>query len=161
MIRDGSDYQLYIPKSDTYTLSTDSAFCLLEGYAEWVSAGENPDTFGQLFDDSALFLTAVSVQDDFADRTLDERMLSGDTWYYVEAQDSELEDVLDTVDVYTNMEVSAKELLDTKELEQSISQSAGVSQLADLLTCAVLEMNSSRSLQERRAAQRILPCFQA
>lgn len=139
VIRDGSDYQLYIPKSDTYTLSADSAFCLLEGYAEWVSAGENPDTFGQLFDDSALFLTAVSVQDDFADRTLDERMLSGDTWYYVEAQDGELEDVLDTVDVYTNMEVSAKELLDTKELEQSISQSAGASQLADLLTCAVLE----------------------
>ena len=66
-------------------------------------------------------------------------MLSGDTWYYVEAQDGELEDVLDTVDVYTNMEVSANELLDTKELEQSISQSAGASQLADLLTCAVLE----------------------
>ena len=38
VIRDGSDYQLYIPKSDTYTLSADSAFCLLEGYAEWVTS---------------------------------------------------------------------------------------------------------------------------
>ena len=145
VIRDGSDYKLYIPKSDAYTLSADTAFCLLDGYAEWVDAGSDQDSFGQLFDGSTLFLTAVSVQDDLADRILDDRTLEGGAWYYVEARDGELEDILEAVDVYTDMEVSAKELLDTKELEQSISQSAGAGQLADLLTCAV--MDNERFLQ--------------
>lgn len=61
VIRDGSDYALYIPQSDTYTLTEGMPICLLDGYTEWAAAGEDQDTFGQLFNDATLFLKTTAV----------------------------------------------------------------------------------------------------
>lgn len=139
VIRDGSDYALYIPQSDTYTLTEGMPICLLDGYTEWAAAGEDQDTFGQLFNDATLFLKTTAVDCTFSAKTVAGQPVSGDTWYYVTAEDGELADVIDDVDIYAEYSVPAKEMIDTAELEKSISESAGVNQIADLLTCAVAD----------------------
>lgn len=139
VIKDGSSYNLYIPKSDEYTLTDDTPLCMLNGYNEWVSEGSNEETYGTLFDDDCLFITAKSVSVDFKERTIDSQTINDDNWYYVEAEDGDLEDVISDVDVFEEFEVSAKEVIDIKEIEQNIAESEGIEQMADLLSCAIMD----------------------
>ena len=44
--------------------------CLLDGYTEWAAAGEDQDTFGQLFNDATLFLKTTAVDCTFSAKTV-------------------------------------------------------------------------------------------
>ena len=139
VIKDGSDYNLYIPKSDEYTLTNDTPLCMLNGYNEWVAEGSNQETYGMLFDDDCLFITAESVSVDFKELTIGSQTVNDEYWYYVEAVDGDLEDIISDVDVFEEFEVPANEVIDIEQIEQNLNESDGIKQMADLLSCAIME----------------------
>ncbi|MGN0584647.1 MAG: InlB B-repeat-containing protein [Ruminococcus sp.] len=129
VIRNGSDYKLYIPKSNEYTLTENTPLCMIDGYNEWIAAGSDEETFAELFEENSLFITAETVSCDFLQHPVGGQTVSGDKWYYVEARDGELADILSEVDVYEEFEVNPEEMLDIEALEQEIAESEGIRQM--------------------------------
>ena len=108
----------------------------MNGYNEWVAAGKNPNTFGDLYDDDTLFVSVNLVNDQFLVKESDKGTLSGKDWYFVTVENADLADIIDDVDVYMEENVEAEDLIDT---EQNILAGDGINQLEDLLTCAILD----------------------
>ena len=139
VVREGETYQFYIPKRAEFVITEKTPICFLNGYNEWVAAGKNPNTFGDLYDDDTLFVSVNLVNDQFLVKESDKGTLSGKDWYFVTVENADLADIIDDVDVYMEENVEAEDLIDTEQIEQNILAGDGINQLEDLLTCAILD----------------------
>ena len=120
----------------------------MNGYNEWVAAGKNPDTFGDLYDDDTLFVSVNLVNDQFLVKESDKGTLSGKDWYFVTVENADLADIIDDVDVYMEENVEAEDLIDTEQSEQNILAGDGINQLEDLLMCAILDDQTFQNLSD-------------
>ena len=122
----------------------------MNGYNEWVAAGKNPNTFGDLYDDDTLFVSVNLVNDQFLAKESDKGNLSGKDWYFVTVENADLADIIDDVDVYMEENVEAEDLIDTEQIEQNILAGDGINQLEDLLTCAILDDQTFQNLSDEK-----------
>ena len=122
----------------------------MNGYNEWVAAGKNPNTFGDLYDDDTLFVSVNLVNDQFLAKESDKGNLSGKDWYFVTVENADLADIIDDVDVYMEENVEAEDLIDTEQIEQNILEGDGINQLEDLLTCAILDDQTFQNLSDEK-----------
>ena len=150
MVREGETYQFYIPKRAEFVLTEKTPICFLNGYNEWVAAGKNPNTFGDLYDDDTLFVSVSMVNDQFLAKESDKGTLSGKDWYFVTVENADLADIIDDVDVYMEENVEAEDLIDTEQIEQNILAGDGINQLEDLLTCAILDDQTFQNLSDEK-----------
>ena len=150
VVREGETYQFYIPKRAEFVITEKTPICFLNGYDEWVAAGKNPDTFGDLYDDDTLFVSVNLVNDQFLVKESDKGTLSGKDWYFVTVENADLADIIDDVDVYMEENVEAEELIDTEQIEQNILAGDGIHQLEDLLTCAILDDETFQNLSDEK-----------
>ena len=150
VVREGETYQFYIPKRAEFVITEKTPICFLNGYNEWVAAGKNPDTFGDLYDDDTLFVSVNLVNDQFLAKESDKGTLSGKDWYFVTVEDADLADIIDDVDVYMEENVEAEDLIDTEQIEQNILAGDGINQLEDLLTCAILDDQTFQNLSDEK-----------
>ena len=123
----------------------------MNGYNEWVAAGKNPNTFGDLYDDDTLFVSVNLVNDQFLAKESDKGNLSGKDWYFVTVENADLADIIDDVDVYMEENVEAEDLIDTEQIEQNILAGDGINQLEDLLTCAILDDQTFQNLSDEKS----------
>ena len=150
VVREGETYQFYIPKRAEFVITEKTPICFLNGYDEWVAAGKNPDTFGDLYDDDTLFVSVNLVNDQFLVKESDKGTLSGKDWYFVTVENADLADIIDDVDVYMEENVEAEDLIDTEQIEQNILAGDGINQLEDLLTCAILDDQTFQNLSDEK-----------
>ena len=150
VVREGETYQFYIPKRAEFVITEKTPICFLNGYNEWVAAGKNPDTFGDLYDDDTLFVSVNLVNDQFLVKESDKGTLSGKDWYFVTVENADLADIIDDVDVYMEENVEAEDLIDTEQIEQNILEGDGINQLEDLLTCAILDDQTFQNLSDEK-----------
>ena len=150
VVREGETYQFYIPKRAEFVITEKTPICFLNGYNEWVAAGKNPDTFGDLYDDDTLFVSVNLVNDQFLVKESDKGTLSGKDWYFVTVENADLADIIDDVDVYMEENVEAEDLIDTEQIEQNILAGDGINQLEDLLTCAILDDETFQNLSDEK-----------
>ena len=150
VVREGETYQFYIPKRAEFVITEKTPICFLNGYDEWVAAGKNPDTFGDLYDDDTLFVSVNLVNDQFLVKESDKGTLSGKDWYFVTVENADLADIIDDVDVYMEENVDAEDLIDTEQIEQNILAGDGINQLEDLLTCAILDDQTFQNLSDEK-----------
>ena len=150
VVREGETYQFYIPKRAEFVITEKTPICFLNGYNEWVAAGKNPNTFGDLYDDDTLFVSVNLVNDQFLAKESDKGTLSGKDWYFVTVENADLADIIDDVDVYMEENVEAEELIDTEQIEQNILAGDGIHQLEDLLTCAILDDETFQNLSDEK-----------
>ena len=150
VVREGETYQFYIPKRAEFVITEKTPICFLNGYNEWVAAGKNPDTFGDLYDDDTLFVSVNLVNDQFLVKESDKGTLSGKDWYFVTVENADLADIIDDVDVYMEENVEAEDLIDTEQIEQNILAGDGIHQLEDLLTCAILDDETFQNLSDEK-----------
>ena len=151
VVREGETYQFYIPKCAEFVITEKTPICFLNGYNEWVAAGKNPDTFGDLYDDDTLFVSVNLVNDQFLVKESDKGTLSGKDWYFVTVENADLADIIDDVDVYMEENVEAEDLIDTEQIEQNILEGDGINQLEDLLTCAILDDQTFQNLSDEKS----------
>ena len=151
VVREGETYQFYIPKRAEFVITEKTPICFLNGYDEWVAAGKNPNTFGDLYDDTTLFVSVSMVNDQFLVKESDKGTLSGKDWYFVTVEDADLADIIDDVDVYMEEHVEAEDLIDTEQIEQNILEGDGIDQLEDLLTCAILDDETFQNLSDEKS----------
>ena len=151
VVREGETYQFYIPKRAEFVITEKTPICFLNGYNEWVAAGKNPDTFGDLYDDDTLFVSINLVNDQFLVKESDKGTLSGKDWYFVTVENADLADIIDDVDVYMEENVEAEDLIDTEQIEQNILAGDGINQLEDLLTCAILDDETFQNLSDEKS----------
>ena len=151
VVREGETYQFYIPKRAEFVITEKTPICFLNGYNEWVAAGKNPDTFGDLYDDDTLFVSVNLVNDQFLVKESDKGTLSGKDWYFVTVENADLADIIDDVDVYMEENVEAEDLIDTEQIEQNILEGDGIGQLEDLLTCAILDDETFQNLSDEKS----------
>ena len=151
VVREGETYQFYIPKRAEFVITEKTPICFLNGYDEWVAAGKNPNTFGDLYDDTTLFVSVSMVNDQFLVKESDKGTLSGKDWYFVTVEDADLADIIDDVDVYMEEHVEAEDLIDTEQIEQNILEGDGIGQLEDLLTCAILDDETFQNLSDEKS----------
>ncbi len=151
VVREGETYQFYIPKRAEFVITEKTPICFLNGYDEWVAAGKNPDTFGDLYDDDTLFVSVNLVNDQFLVKESDKGTLTGKDWYFVTVEDADLADIIDDVDVYMEENVEAEDLIDTEQIEQNILEGDGINQLEDLLTCAILDDETFQNLSDEKS----------
>ena len=151
VVREGETYQFYIPKRAEFVITEKTPICFLNGYNEWVAAGKNPDTFGDLYDDDTLFVSVNLVNDQFLAKESDKGTLSGKDWYFVTVENADLADIIDDVDVYMEENVEAEDLIDTEQIEQNILEGDGINQLEDLLTCAILDDQTFQNLSDEKS----------
>ena len=151
VVREGETYQFYIPKRAEFVITEKTPICFLNGYDEWVAAGKNPNTFGDLYDDDTLFVSVNLVNDQFLVKESDKGTLSGKDWYFVTVEDADLADIIDDVDVYMEENVEAEDLIDTEQIEQNILAGDGINQLEDLLTCAILDDQTFQNLSDEKS----------
>ena len=151
VVREGETYQFYIPKRAEFVITEKIPICFLNGYDEWVAAGKNPNTFGDLYDDTTLFVSVSMVNDQFLVKESDKGTLSGKDWYFVTVEDADLADIIDDVDVYMEEHVEAEDLIDTEQIEQNILEGDGIGQLEDLLTCAILDDETFQNLSDEKS----------
>ena len=150
VVREGETYQFYIPKRAEFVITEKTPICFLNGYNEWVAAGKNPNTFGDLYDDDTLFVSVSMVNDQFLAKESDKGTLSGKDWYFVTVENADLADIIDDVDVYMEENVEAEDLIDTEQIEQNILEGDGINQLEDLLTCAILDDQTFQNLSDEK-----------
>ena len=150
VVREGETYQFYIPKRAEFVITEKTPICFLNGYDEWVAAGKNPNTFGDLYDDTTLFVSVSMVNDQFLVKESDKGTLSGKDWYFVTVENADLADIIDDVDVYMEENVEAEDLIDTEQIEQNILAGDGINQLEDLLTCAILDDETFQNLSDEK-----------
>ena len=150
VVREGETYQFYIPKRAEFVITKKTPICFLNGYDEWVAAGKNPNTFGDLYDDDTLFVSVSMVNDQFLAKESDKGTLSGKDWYFVTVENADLADIIDDVDVYMEENVEAEDLIDTEQIEQNILAGDGIHQLEDLLTCAILDDETFQNLSDEK-----------
>ena len=150
VVREGETYQFYIPKRAEFVITEKTPICFLNGYNEWVAAGKNPNTFGDLYDDDTLFVSVNLVNDQFLAKESDKGTLSGKDWYFVTVENADLADIIDDVDVYMEENVEAEDLIDTEQIEQNILAGDGINQLEDLLTCAILDDQTFQNLSDEK-----------
>ena len=150
VVREGETYQFYIPKRAEFVITEKTPICFLNGYNEWVAAGKNPNTFGDLYDDDTLFVSVNLVNDQFLVKESDKGTLSGKDWYFVTVENADLADIIDDVDVYMEENVEAEDLIDTEQIEQNILEGDGINQLEDLLTCAILDDQTFQNLSDEK-----------
>ena len=150
VVREGETYQFYIPKRAEFVITEKTPICFLNGYNEWVAAGKNPNTFGDLYDDDTLFVSVSMVNDQFLPKESDKGTLSGKDWYFVTVENADLADIIDDVDVYMEENVEAEDLIDTEQIEQNILEGDGINQLEDLLTCAILDDQTFQNLSDEK-----------
>ena len=151
VVREGETYQFYIPKRAEFVITEKTPICFLNGYNEWVAAGKNPNTFGDLYDDDTLFVSVNLVNDQFLVKESDKGTLSGKDWYFVTVENADLADIIDDVDVYMEENVEAEDLIDTEQIEQNILAGDGINQLEDLLTCAILDDQTFQNLSDEKS----------
>ena len=151
VVREGETYQFYIPKRAEFVITEKTPICFLNGYNEWVAAGKNPNTFGDLYDDDTLFVSVNLVNDQFLVKESDKGTLSGKDWYFVTVENADLADIIDDVDVYMEENVEAEDLIDTEQIEQNILAGDGINQLEDLLTCAILDDETFQNLSDEKS----------
>ena len=151
VVREGETYQFYIPKRAEFVITEKTPICFLNGYNEWVAAGKNPNTFGDLYDDDTLFVSVNLVNDQFLAKESDKGTLSGKDWYFVTVENADLADIIDDVDVYMEENVEAEDLIDTEQIEQNILAGDGIHQLEDLLTCAILDDETFQNLSDEKS----------
>lgn len=155
VVREGETYQFYIPKRAEFVITEKTPICFLNGYDEWVAAGKNPDTFGDLYDDDTLFVSVNLVNDQFLVKESDKGTLSGKDWYFVTVENADLADIIDDVDVYMEENVEAEDLIDTEQIEQNILAGDGINQLEDLLTCAILDDQTFQNLSDEKPTDNV------
>ena len=151
VVREGETYQFYIPKRAEFVITEKTPICFLNGYNEWVAAGKNPNTLGDLYDDDTLFVSVSMVNDQFLVKESDKGTLSGKDWYFVTVENADLADIIDDVDVYMEENVEAEDLIDTEQIEQNILAGDGINQLEDLLTCAILDDQTFQNLSDEKS----------
>ena len=151
VVREGETYQFYIPKRAEFVITEKTPICFLNGYNEWVAAGKNPNTFGDLYDDDTLFVSVNLVNDQFLVKESDKGTLSGKDWYFVTVENADLADIIDDVDVYMEENVEAEDLIDTEQIEQNILAGDGINQLEDLLMCAILDDQTFQNLSDEKS----------